>query len=101
MLLQDNFANAYNKLLEAAPQLDQREIQVQLGVGLGPGIKKFTMQGNTILISGKDKELGAYSAKIEITGKKGRINMVMGKMNPKVKQRIIDVFDDNGIALAK
>lgn len=98
---QDGFQDAYQKLLEAAPDFNQRELQVALGVGLGPGIKKFSMNGNTITITGKPKETGAYSATIKIVGSKAKLSVDIGKMHDSLKQRIADAFDAQGIDIRK
>lgn len=98
---QDNFQDAYTKLVEDGPDFNQRELEVSLGVGLGPGVKKFSKQGNTISLSGKPKETGAYSATIKIMGKKAKLSVDVGKMSPELSRRIADAFDEQGIQLTK
>lgn len=98
---QNTFQDAYNQILKEAPELNQRELEVELGVGLGPGIKKFSMNGNTITLSGKDKETGAYSATIKITGARAKLVVNVGKMNDKLKGRISSAFDSQGIDITK
>ena len=100
MIQTDNIRKAYEKYLAEAPNIDQRELEVELGVGLGPGIKKFSLRGNEAIISGSDKETGKYGATINITGKRAKVKMTFGKLSNKLQQRIIDAFDKFNIDVA-
>lgn len=95
MILKDNFRDAYKNMLTES--LDQRELEVELGVGLGPGIKKFSMRGDTITITGMPKDTGKYSATIKVTGKNAIVKTIVGKLNQKVRARIFDALGEQDI----
>lgn len=93
MIRTDDFRAAYEEYLAEAPQVTSRELEVELGVGIGPGIKKFSYRGNTATLSGTDKETGKYGATLTITGSKSVFKLTFGKISSKLGQRIIDALD--------
>lgn len=97
MIKEDAIRDIYYAMLNES--LDQRELEVELGVGLGPGIKKFAMRGDEITLTGQPKDTGKYTATVKVIGKNAKAKVVVGKINQKLAVRMVDAFDKQGIDL--
>ena len=97
MIREDVIRDIYFNMLNES--LNQRELEVELGIGLGPGIKKFTMRGDEIILTGAPKDTGKYSMTIKVIGKKAVAKTVVGKIGTKLAVRMADAFDAQGIDL--